>query len=431
MFIHAIYNNNSQKLTKQTKQTKALSIKKIPFLKGEVVLLNIDSLAAGGAGVSRHKGFVVFTNFTCPGDSVLAKITNIKKNFAQAEIVSIKNPSDKRIVAKCPVFQKCGGCTWQHILYTEQLKQKKQILSSSLGKKISFKDEIIKDVIPSPKEWRYRNRIQLKIDKNFDYGFYEKKSHNIIKIKDCPIADSLLFKDLDKNIKNHTSLKKNYHNQVEVYISREKEIKYIISGNKQNKTNKPDKQNNKNKIDKKAFAQVNEWVNQILIKDILKYLKKHLLPKQTVYDLYCGHGNFSFPINKILNPYKTIGVELNLSSVQIAKKNALQNNIAGLDFIAKDVKSFLQQCKNINGPVILDPPRIGCDKAVIESLIKLKPPVILYISCNPQTLARDLEILIGDNNLYEPVLAQAYDMFPQTDHVESLIVLKLSPKDID
>lgn len=407
-------------------KTKGRSIKKIPFLKGEVVSLTIDSLAAGGAGVSRYKDFVVFTPFTCPGDSVLARITRIKKNFAEAKLVSVEKPAVKRVAPQCSVFQKCGGCTWQHIAYAEQLKQKQQILASSLNKKISFPSTIIKDIVPSPKQWRYRNRIQLKVDQKGDYGFYEKKSHHLVKIKDCPIADSILFQGLDKTISNVVDnlpknisrsrfFKKQHHQQVEVYLSEEKEIQYIINSSQIN-------------THKKAFAQVNEWVNQILIQDVLKYLKKYLLSNQTVYDLYCGHGNFTFPINKILKPSKTIGVELNLDSIRRAKEEVLKNNLVGLDFVAKDVQNFLQQCTQLKGPVLLDPPRIGCEKGVLLSLKKLKPPVILYVSCNPQTLARDLEILIGDQGLYDTILVQAYDMFPQTDHVESLVVLQLASK---
>lgn len=405
--------------------TKGGSIKKIPFLKGEVVLLTVDSLATGGAGVSRYEGFVIFTPFTCPGDDVLVRIMHIKKNFAEAELVSVEKPALERVSPQCAVFQKCGGCTWQHISYKEQLRQKQKILASSLNKKLFFSSSFIKDIIPSPKQWKYRNRIQLKVNQKGDYGFYGKKSHDLVPVKNCPISDPILFQGLEtiisklskgaaRNSSRAWFFKKHPHQEVEVYLSEDQKNQYIINGSKLN-------------TDKKAFAQVNEWVNKILIQDVLKYLKKYLLPSDVVYDLYCGHGNFTFPIRKTLKPAKTIGVELNLTSIDRAKKEVLQSKLSGLDFFAQDVQVFLKQCTELSGPVLLDPPRLGCNKEVLFSLKRLKPSIILYISCNPQTLARDLEILIGDNCLYEVVLVQAYDMFPQTDHVESLVVLKLKP----
>lgn len=416
--------------------TKDGSIKDIPFSKGQRLSLVIDSLATGGAGVGRYKGFVIFVPFTCPGDKILARVTRIKKNFAEAELVKVEDPAIERALPQCSVFQKCGGCTWQHISYSEQLKQKQKILESSLKKRLSFPSTIIQNIIASPKKWQYRNRIQLKVDQKGDYGFYEKKSHHLVKIKDCPISDPILFQNLDKTIlkitnnlrenkiKNNvsknkinksSSFKKNKHQAVEVYLSEEGKVQYSVSGSQLN-------------TDKKAFSQVNEWVNQILIKDVLKYLKKYLLPDQVVYDLYCGHGNFSFPINEVLKPFKTIGVELNAMSISMAKEEVAKNNRVGLDFINQDVISFLQQSTQLKGPVLLDPPRVGCAQEVLFLLNQLKPSFILYISCNPQTLVRDLEILTNENGGYEMLSVQPYDMFPQTDHIESLVVLSLKKR---
>ncbi|MBE8162529.1 MAG: class I SAM-dependent RNA methyltransferase [Bdellovibrionaceae bacterium] len=406
------------------KNKKSGSIKKnLPFSMGEIVPLFIDSVATGGAGVGRYEGFVVFTPFTCPGDNALVRIVRIKKNFAQAELVSIKKPADTRISPKCVVFQKCGGCTWQHISYKEQLLQKQQILESALKKKIPLPLEVIKNIVPSPKQWNYRNRVQLKVDQKGNYGFYEKKSQSLVKIKDCPIADTALFREIDKfilsltgkallNSKASATRKKQQHQKVEVYLSEDNKVQYQVDSVQLQKS-------------KNTFAQVNQGVNQILICNVLKHLKTHIMPNQTVYDLYCGHGNFTFPISKTLQPKEIIGVELSLSAIQRAKKEALDNKHDRVKFIAQDVQQFLQECTKLNGPVLLDPPRIGCDQGVLHSLRELKPSVIFYISCNPQTLARDLEIINGTDALYKTILVQAYDMFPQTDHVESLVILKL------
>ncbi len=392
-------------------------VKKPPLLCGNIIPLFIDSLATGGSGVGRYEGFVVFTPFTCPGDEALVRIVLVKKSFAEAELVNLQKPSPERIQPPCSVFGQCGGCTWQHVSYSEQLKQKKLILESTFRKKPLLNEVAIRDVIPSPQEFEYRNRIQLKIDHNGRYGFYRRKSHDIIEIKNCPISDPLLFKDLEKKISSMhlvpsplSSSDQASHREIEVYSSQKEQVKYKTIQSQSDSL-------------EEGFSQVNQPINQILIQDVLKTLKKIPSSKKTIYDLYCGHGNFTFPIKNVLNPQKTLGIELNPTSIGIATDRVQKESLSHIHFINQDVKRFLKHCTSLEGPVLLDPPRVGCDKEILSSLRKLNPPVILYISCNPQTLARDLEILMGNKPLYRVQTLQPYDMFPQTDHVETLALL--------
>ena len=373
-----------------------------PFLLGEEIELSIDSLAVGGSGVGRYQGFVVFVPLTCPGDQVKVRLSLIKKNFAEADLLQVIHSSSKRVEAPCSVFSDCGGCSWQHISYEEQLQQKQLIVEQTFKKKKFRQDDFhLRKTVPSPKPFRYRNRIQLKVDSEGHGGFYARKSHRIIDIDDCLIAEEKICQKLpDLKRKNH-SLKEEQHREIEIYLSQKGEV---ATGD----------------TSEMGFSQVNQSVNEILIKDVLTYLKKYGKKEQTVYDLYCGHGNFSFPIFEQFK--EVVGVELSLASVESARQKVRDQGLSSLHVIHQDVGKFLRNCTGLQGPVLLDPPRVGCQKEVIQSLKELHPPVILYVSCNPQTLVRDLELLgIGSQYRIEEICP--YDMFPQTDHVEILTVL--------
>ena len=384
--------------------------------RGERLTVHIERLAVGGRGVARHNGLVIFVADAAPDEEAEVEITFVKKNFAEANLVRVIRPSASRIKPPCPVAGRCGGCNWQHIDAPTQTSWKRQLVLESLQKFSGFTvdDSMIAATVPSPKAFRYRNRVQLH-HSGPRMGFFERGSHDIVDIDDCPITDERLSSQIP-------GLKKEFEHakagRFEIFVK--------PSGGTA-------------RMDRTAvgaaeapFSQVNTEQNENLIAEVLKLVAKHLGSSRTIYDLYAGGGNFTFPLAARFPEAKLVGVELNSESVRTANKRAAAENV-GVEFYEASVDDFVASQTNSkdapaelgrNSFVILDPPRTGCGPGVMENLSQLKPKTILYISCHPVTLARDLKPLSEAGYKLDSV--QAFDMFPQTDHVETVAVLTLS-----
>ena len=344
--------------------------------------LTIDGLASSGDGVARHQGAVVFIPFVIPGEEVLIKITELHKNFARGRLLKILKQSPHRVEAPCPVFSKCGGCQWQHMDYPTQLKAKQEIVRSEFEKQLKLK--INPEIQESPKQYSYRNRVSLKVE-NDQLGYFALKSHDFVSIKDCHLAEEPL-RELIRS------------GNVKSFLKKQKETP--------------------------SFSQVNSLQNEKLIQYVLQQIPQ-LSKDSHVLDLYAGSGNFAFPIFEKHPQIQLHAVELGSESVAEAKKKLLSSNISSkiFHFYAADVQDFLWRWTNSTELVVLDPPRAGCSDQVIQSLVSLKPERLIYISCNPATLARDLKPFIKDQ-AYTLESVQLFDMFPQTSHIESVATLR-------
>ncbi len=366
-----------------------------------LVTVKIESLSYhGGRGVGRFDGKVIFVPFTAPGDEVQVRITEDKGRFFEGEVVEILSSSQARREAPCSVYGECGGCRWQHVSYDEQLQQKEQIIKSSFR---SFEKNhgplVYKPIVASPSEWHYRNRIQLHVE-NEKMGFYARKSRRVVSFDHCWITENTLNKKYSAlNVKDFQD-----GERVELALTTAGDVDVRKSGR-----------------DPEAayFSQVNSAQNSQLITATLEAIR-HESP-QNVFDLYCGSGNFTFPLREQFPDSKITGVELSRQNILFAKQLDPQQKIR---WAQSDVADFLKEVKPLpHTLVVLDPPRVGCDKSVLQQLLRLKPEVIMYISCNPTTLARDITTLV-ESQLYTPEFVQGFDMFPQTEHVESLSLLR-------
>jgi 23S rRNA (uracil1939-C5)-methyltransferase len=372
----------------------------------DLLEIEIEKLSFGGDGVGRHDGLVYFVPFSAPGDRLKIRVTEKKKNFARAEIIEILTPGSSRVQPPCPVFGRCGGCTWQHVSYAEQLRQKQAIVEDQLKRVLMHRTQIL-PIIPSPNEYRYRNRIQLKFDGQ-NLGFYARQSHDVINIQDCPITEEALAQQIQplqvKLMKDKTrSIPK-----VELLLTPAGKVETVFEDSP---------------FEGVGFSQVNTAQNQNLTSTVMEWMKGRAAP--VVYDLYAGSGNFSFPFLNLFPKSTVIGVELNDKSVRLAQQQIKTLNLSPnrMRFYLSDVELFLK--RNILQPdslVLLDPPRNGCSESVLRALGNQKLQRIYYISCNPSALARDLERL-KDWGHWRPVRVQPFDMFPQTDHVETLVEL--------
>lgn len=368
----------------------------------ENLILKIDSLAFGnGAGVARHNGMVVFVAGGCPGDEVTAKITLVKKNFAEAIIKEINVPSPSRITPPCPVAGDCGGCSWQHVDYQTQLQQKDGIIQKNLTP-ILDKSTQLNSIIPSPKKLNYRNRIQLH-KKGAQWGYYKSKSSEIVAIDSCMIAEN----DLNEHLvlaKKDSSLP----NTCRV------ELQSFPNGNVEHSITAKER-------DEIGFSQVNSAINDLLVDKLVTLTGN--LEFHNIHDLYAGNGNFSFPLAQKHPEHKVFSVELNRKAHEDAFKLCQKIKPSNLQLIHAPVETYLKSALvSPDDLTIVDPPRAGLQKTALEQLVSLSGKHLIYISCDPMTLKRDLVELIRSAG-FRVSWVQPFDMFPQTPHMEVMVHL--------
>lgn len=359
---------------------------------------------------------VVFVANAAPDEKLLVQLTLVKKNFAEAEILRIVEPSPHRVTPPCPVAGVCGGCTWQQVEYGEQLRQKRELVRESLRKFSGFdvaNEEAVQPAVASPKPFRYRNRVQFHFDKG-RLGFFKKGSHELVDILDCPITDEPIaskIPELKKSIGTKGT------GRFEMLIARDGRVL------------RRDANSGEDDHGGLAFSQVNSEQNDVLVQAVVELFAKRASsgpPIATVYDLYCGNGNFTFPMAKALPTFHFVGVELNSESIATARETSTElGEAARMRWHVQDVGTFLS-IENLpaDAAILLDPPRVGCAPEVISSIAESKVNWVVYVSCHPVTLGRDLRALREAGFALKSV--RPFDMFPQTDHVETLVVLERS-----
>lgn len=367
--------------------------------------ISIEKLAVGGAGVARAEGFVLFVPDSAPGDELLVEISAVKKNFGEARILEILTAGPARRKPPCPVAGVCGGCNWQHLEEVEQQKQKELFVRETL---LRFLPGITFDYLPlkpSPAAFRYRNRIQPKF-KDGRFGFYARESHDLVEIQDCLITEEALARKIPEARK--WALSQRSEGRLEMYLDPQQEVHFAFA-------DQPD--------EGIGFSQVNRFQNEDLVATVLEWAAESDYEK--IYDLYAGAGNFSFPLSA---KFKKPVTAVELSAKLVEKGRSMASD--ALRFVGSDVEKYLLHAPGITSRdlIVLDPPRAGCSEAVMRSLAQAGPRKIIYISCHPVSLARDLKWFFQEAaRLGKPNLglrrARAFEMFPQTDHVETIIEL--------
>lgn len=411
----------------------------------------IEKFGAFGEGVARENGKAVFIKGALPGEIVEAKPTLIKKTFTLAKLIKVLDSSADRIKPKCKYVERCGGCSLQHLSYNAQLALKKQTVEETL-KKIGNIDIKVNEVVASSNIFRYRNKLSFPV-RGFKVGLYEENSHNVVDIEDC-----LLQKEWNKAlIKALRAFMKDF--DLRGYDEKSGDIRHIVAREKDgskcitlvtSSRIKADKfldyipfdnfalyqniNNNNNNVilsdefyflggkgkypdfHPASFYQVNDEIERRLYDDVLSECDGG-----TIVDAYCGAGNLSLMLAKRANV--VFGIEICKQAVEEAVERANRMHIYNANFICGDCKDeFPALSGKINGDVtvIFDPPRKGVDESALIAALKLSPQKIVYVSCNPATLARDLKILSVDYNVQK---VNVYDMFPQTVWEETLVVL--------
>lgn len=415
----------------------------------------------GGSGLGRWKGRVVFVSGVCAGEEVRARILSVKKGYAQADLETVIQPSPDRIAPPCPVFGKCGGCQWQQIAYPAQLQAKVEILREDLRRIGKSADPDLRPPLAAPNPFEYRTRIQLKLDlskKKPAIGYYAARSHRLVPIERCPIAAPPLNRALEvmipilsdpadrlptmADLHLHLApaggeLQARYFaedeplERVERMFTRvEAALPNLVSQVFYSRTGHRWIRGRDYLIDRykdisfrisdRSFSQVHWEQTPGLIGTVLAF--SSLTGNESVLELFCGIGTFGIFLARA--GASLIGYDENLIAVEDANYNARQIGLSNAMFTAKPVEQavtdFVEQAKTFDC-VVLDPPREGMDRNTLHSLVRLKSPRIVYVSCDPATLSRDIKILSDGG--YRAGRIQPIDIFPQTCHLETVAEL--------
>jgi 23S rRNA (uracil1939-C5)-methyltransferase len=413
--------------------------------------VEIEKLTFGGAGIARAQGKAIFVRGGLPGEVLKIKITKEKGSYAEAEIEEILRPSPERTEPLCPVFGECGGCQWQHLIYSSQLKSKETILKETLQRIGGLNNIETQPIVPSQKEYGYRNRITLStwFQKNgYRVGYHEGKSRRRVEIEGCPITTKPIAEAISSLSKSLSSISAPLYPLRKIHLSSEESIAHLslvpIRDYDPKRVNSLCKHLKKPRETESVsvagegekefeftlfelkfysspsvFIQSNRGINEQLVRTVVEWanLKGH----ERVLDLYCGIGNFSLYLAK--GAKNVIGVDISLKAVNLAKKSAEANSIRNVTFDPSPSELFIEESVRRGDKfdlLILDPPREGA-KEILKGISELSPEKIIYISCDPPTLARDLKTLTGLG--YSVVKIRPFDMFPQTYHIESVALL--------
>ncbi len=401
----------------------------------EVVIEKQDHF---GQGIAKIGGVLVFVKGALPKEVVRIQITKTRKKFANAKVIEVLCPSQKRILSTCPYSGQCGGCQLIEQQYSSQLDFKEVKVRELLERYGKLSSIDISSVCHG-KTMQYRNKVIFHGNQE-KIGFYYEKTNSLVEVSDCMLIEKEL-----KNLYQKILLEKKQEDRIDqlmLRITSTKEIMVSLDGKIADLSQFLDMLgsfpvqsvfiNNelvfgkeyitekvfgfRFQIRRNAFFQVNYEMMQALYQIAINYYKKKRYT--SILDLYCGTGT----IGILLSPYvkKVTGIEVVTDAVQSANQNKKINNISNICFLEGKVEDWISQFQNIDS-IVVDPPRSGLDQVTIESICNIYPQSITYISCDPVTLARDLSILSKKYNVIEIHLV---DMFPNTYHIETVVILE-------
>ena len=446
--------------------------------KNQTIPLNITGYSAEGSGVGHYCGIAVFVPLTAAGDRLEVKILKVAKNCAYGKTEKIIEPSKDRIASDCPQFTRCGGCVYRHITYEAELHAKQQRVQDALERIGGLHFALLQPIVGAENPDHYRNKAQLPIgagsNGNVSLGFYATHSHRIIDCEECLLQPEEFtgamraFREWDRKTHDEVYNESTGHGRLRHLFLRKAEatgeimaclvvngngvhdepafvalmrkyvpgLKSIIINSNREKTNVILGPKCRTvwgqdfitdmlcglrfRISPMSFYQVNPSQAERLYGIAGQYAG--LDGTQTVLDLYCGTGTIG--LSMASKAAHVIGVEIVEQAVEDAKKNAAENGISNAEFLCADAAKAADMLKNRGvrpDVVVLDPPRKGCDAALIETVSVMAPARVVYVSCDPATLARDIKLFALKG--YKPMEITPVDMFPRTAHVETVVLM--------
>lgn len=432
-------------------------------------VVEIERMAFGGAGIGRVGGKACFVPLTAPGDQARILVKLEKRSHMEGELLEILHPSPSREAPPCPVFGQCGGCDWQHLTYRAQLDAKQEIFVETLRRIGRMECEQLLPIIPAPEPYGYRSRVQFKLRYargRVHIGFFRAGSHFVV---DLPRTCAVAHPRINQTLTELRRLLPDFPEpdkvpQIDVAVGAKGEsnlILHYIGGNGEDvgrflsgvrsaltvdglflqtgrkatlqkvwglddlryaipATLLPHTPETELAFGPGGFAQVNQAQNLALIETVWHWAG--LTGTERVLDLYCGNGNFSLPLSRFAR--EVVGLEDFAPSIASARENCRANGMANARFICSEAAEGVRRLAAAGERfdlVILDPPRSGAME-VVKEVAALGPHKVLYVSCDPATLARDIGLL--RKYAYIPVKSRPVDMFPQTFHIESVTLLE-------
>ncbi|APH06459.1 23S rRNA (uracil(1939)-C(5))-methyltransferase RlmD [Bacillus weihaiensis] len=452
-----------------------------PVVKNEIYDVTFEDLTHEGAGVAKIEGFPIFVENALPDEQAKIKVIKVNKGFAFGRLVELKQESAHRIDAPCPIYSQCGGCQLQHVSYEGQLEYKRKQVEQVLARigKLDLNQVKVHPTLGMEDPWSYRNKAQVPVGEReggLVAGFYQKRSHDIIDMERCLIQQA----DNDDVVQAVKRICEKYgirayneekhkgwlrHIMVRyglitnelmvVFVTRTADfphkadmikeitetfprVKSIVQNINSKRTNVifGDETNViwgeeyiydkigdvKFAISARSFYQVNPEQTKVLYDKALEYAQ--LTGEESVIDAYCGIGTISLFLAQ--KAKKVFGVEIVPEAIEDANRNAELNGFTNAEFAVGEAEVVIPNWYkqgNKADVIVVDPPRKGCDEALLTTILDMKPKRVVYVSCNPGTLARDLHLL--EQGGYETVEVQPVDMFPHTVHCEAVALIEL------
>lgn len=447
------------------------------FLTGDKINVVITGLGSSGEGVGKADGFTIFAQGALTGETVEVELEKVKKNYAAGKVTAILEVSPDRVEPLCPVYKACGGCQLQHLSYAGQLQAKEQQVRDALLRIGHLQEIKVMPIIGEDDPWHYRNKMQFPVATEagtLEIGCYAAATHKVVGVESCliqkqrnndiaavvrqwmlqyevPAYNEKTGKGVVRHIMGRVGVNTGEvmaviitagydipHGKELVKMLREavpglksvvqninKKQTNIVMGNKTRllygKATIKDRLGTlKFNISAQSFFQVNSAQAEKLYNQAVEFAA--LTGTETVVDCYCGTGTISLYLAK--HAQKVYGIEIIAPAIEDAKRNAEDNRCDNAEFILGDAAVKMQELAEQGvrpEVVLLDPPRAGCEEKLLASIAQVQPQRIVYVSCNPASLARDLAYL--EQNGYQAVIAQPVDMFPMTHHVETVVLM--------
>jgi 23S rRNA (uracil1939-C5)-methyltransferase len=376
-----------------------------PSSPDEAIQLTLTGMAPTGEAIGRHAGMVVFVPYGLPGEQVRVRLTVRKRNFARGVILAVEQPSPARVSPPCPYFGRCGGCDWQHAAYAAQLEYKTGIVREQLARIGKLPDAEVRTCVPGPQPYQYRNHARLAVDQHARPGYRAAGSHAVVAVDECRILEPALQLELQRVVQGGSTVAPlPPGEEIELRVWADHILvagfDYLVSPG--------------------VFFQANTAIAEAIVAEVIAAAAWRGCER--VLDLYCGAGLFTVPLGR--KAAAVVGVEANPAAAADARANLAAAGIDG-EILAQDVATALTTLALTAkwDVVVLDPPRGGVDAEAVSRLTGLAAPKIVYVSCEPATLARDARLICDAG--YTLAHVQPFDMFPQTRHVESVAVFEL------
>ncbi|MEP7198617.1 MAG: 23S rRNA (uracil(1939)-C(5))-methyltransferase RlmD [Chloroflexota bacterium] len=407
--------------------------------------VTFDSMVFGGEALARHDGKAIFVPFAMPGDEAEITIVADRGRFARARITRLITPASARIAPRCKHFGVCGGCQWQHVPYDLQLQYKTQIVREQLTRIGGLSEPLVHPTIGADEPWHYRNHIQFHVADDGRLGFMAAKTNTVVPIDECHILAApveTLWRELELTLPDlvEVALRAGIHTGERLAALRlasdeapEAEIDLpvncvvqlrdgsavVLSGDDHfhERLNEQTFQ-----VSAESFFQVNTPQAEKLVGWLVSWLAINYQPtnQPNILDAYCGVGTFALALAP--HAQRVVGIESAPSAVRDARVNT--QAFANVEIVEGAVETVLPRLSDSFDVMVLDPPREGCAPAVLDAIAARRIPRMVYVSCDPSTLARDVKRLAAKG--YRFVEAQPLDMFPQTYHIETVATLALS-----